>query len=132
MSECMICHEQKQGGIHTNGDGFGDAKHVNIVPPEWAFYCWDCYEKHPEKVPNLDNQITEAFRKAGMCGFLEAWIGRCRNATPCAKHEREKCWKCGQSAVSNCSVAGSLVCGMPQCAEHPHAHNHYKAEEPHA
>lgn len=119
MSVCVVCNKEKESGVITNGDGYGDAKYVGIVPPEWAFYCWDCYD---QAAPDLSKRIDEAFVREGMCGFLEAWIGRCREPEPCPKHSGQKCWKCGERATSNCPETFSLVCGVPQCAKHPHEH----------
>ena len=55
------------------------------------------------------------------CGFIEAWIGACTNERPCEKHRNQNCWKCDAPATRNCSVAGSLVCGVPMCEKHDHA-----------
>lgn len=51
-----------------------------------------------------------------------AWVGQCKAAGTgeppiCDKHRADKCW-CGAQAVRQCSVAGSLVCGAPLCADH--------------
>lgn len=69
------------------------------------------------------NIKDEAFAERGLCGFLEAWIGRCKNSKPCSRHMNEKCWKCGKPAIKNCAEASSLVCGIPECSDHPHIHN---------
>jgi hypothetical protein len=128
-SICALCDQPKQGGTWTNGDGYGDAKHVGIVPPSWALYCWDCCKARPGDVPNLSAEIDAAFAEHGFCGFLEAWIGRCREPRgTCAKHDGQRCWKCHAPAVSNCSVAGALVCGIPECADHPHTDRHAARE----
>jgi hypothetical protein len=55
------------------------------------------------------------------CNFNEPWIGRCKNEKPCPKHDTKYCWYCGYPATSGCSIAGSLVCGAPQCDEHKHS-----------
>lgn len=124
-SICALCDTPKVGGLWTNGDGYGDAKHVGIEPPAWAHYCWDCVRTRPDDVPKLSAEIDAAFAEHGFCGFMEAWVGRCREPRgECPKHDEQKCWTCGSPAVSNCSVAGSLVCGTPECAEHPHAGQH--------
>lgn len=117
---CPACGERRSGGFSTNGDGFGDAKHVGITPPAWATYCWDCVRQG--KMPNLSAEINSAFAERGWCGFLKAWVGRCRNPKPCAVHASERCWKCNGLAVKNCERAGVLVCGAPECAAHPHVH----------
>ena len=115
---CSSCGKEMEGGIWTNGDGFGDAKYVDIEVGKFKGYCWDCYREG--KAPNFAKQIDKAFTDKGMCGFLEAFIGRCRNSKPCAKHSEQKCWKCGKPAIRNCSATSSLVCGVPECAEHRH------------
>jgi len=58
------------------------------------------------------------------CGFDEAWVGKCQNPTPCPKHDNQRCFQCGKKATKNCSIAGSLVCGMPECDEHSHSRCH--------
>jgi len=125
---CFSCGKEiTEGSIWTNGDGYGDGKYVGIIPPDYQSYCWDCYRN--KKAPDLTKVIDEAFAKAGMCGFTEAWIGRCRNQKPCTKHNSERCWKCGKPAIRNCSHSISLVCGMPECADHPHMSEHRKEDE---
>lgn len=123
---CKICGRTDDcGGITTNGDGYGDSKYVGITPPEWATYCWDCYKKDPTKIPDLTTKIDEAFVAYGFCGFLEAYVGRCRNERgKCPKHDSQKCWKCNAPAVKNCAETFTLVCGVPECAEHPHSEYH--------
>lgn len=121
--KCSICEREMEGGVWTNGDGFGDGKYVGMDPGPLRPYCWNCYDKG--RVPDLNKEIDKLFAERGWCGFLEAWVGRCRNPKPCAKHQDQKCWKCGEPAISNCSIAGTLVCGMPECAEHPHSSTHY-------
>lgn len=48
------------------------------------------------------------------CGFDIAWIGPCKNLTPC-HHDSIKCVSCGEKATRECPSAGSLVCGAPLC-----------------
>lgn len=121
---CTICGREMEGGIWTNGDGFSDGKYVGIDPGEHKPYCWDCHDQG--KAPDFNKEIDALFQEKGMCGFLEAWVGRCRNLKPCIKHQDQKCWKCEEPAVQNCSIASSFVCGMPECAEHSHASTHYR------
>lgn len=123
--ECVSCHKDLShiSSIFTDGDGFNDAQYVGIVKPPFKSYCWDCYKAG--KAPNFNKQIDEAFAAVGMCGFLEAWIGRCRNPKPCKKHASQKCWKCGEQAIRNCAETGVLVCGMPECKDHPHSEHHH-------
>lgn len=125
MSICVSCNKNHEGGVYTNGDGFGDAKYVGISTGRYLFYCWDCYNNG--EAPDFNKAIDVAFATANMCGFLEAWIGRCRNTNPCSTHISQKCWKCGARAVKNCAEADTLVCGTPECAEHPHQHKEYKS-----
>lgn len=120
MSTCIHCHKEAEGGCYTNGDGYGDGKHVGLEAGPHLFFCWDCIEHTPEHGPKID----DLFAANGMCGFLEAWIGRCRNPKPCDKHQSQKCWKCGGPAVRNCDHTSALVCGMPECKDHPHHEVH--------
>jgi len=60
------------------------------------------------------------------CGFEIAWYGSCKNTKPCSRHEELKCWECKAPATTECEVAGSLTCGMPECSKHSHAFTHYK------
>lgn len=121
---CLACGKEMSSGVWTDGDGYGsDAKFVGIEKPTFGPYCWDCY--NAGKAPNLKEQITTAFLARGYCGYLIAYVGRCRNKKPCPEHKDSKCWKCGQPAVAHCSVASSLVCGVPYCVEHPHEPTHY-------
>ena len=118
--KCSVCEKVMEGGIWTNGDGFGDAKYVDITVGDFKGYCWDCYKQG--KAPDHNNEIDKAFITKGMCGFLEAWVGRCRHSKPCDKHSQQECWKCGKPATRNCNYTGSLVCGVPECSEHRHQH----------
>lgn len=129
MSICTICHKPKQSGLYTSGDGYGDAKHVGIESLPFEFYCWGCVKAHPEQIPNQDAKIDAAFAARGWCGFLEAWIGRCREVQPCPKHSGEQCWKCKERATSNCPNTSALVCGVPQCQQHPHSEYHREQYE---
>ena len=122
MSVCAGCGKKSCGGVYTNGDGCSDGKYVGIIAGELKLYCWDCYEDG--KAPDLNSDIDDKFKKQDLCGFNEAWIGRCREKKPCEKHKDIKCWKCGSPAVANCSFAGSLVCGTPYCRDHNHYKNH--------
>ncbi len=121
---CASCGKEFDSGMWTNGDGFGDGKYVGITVGDFKGYCWDCVKAG--KSPDLNKQIDRAFEERSMCGFLEAWVGRCRNPKPCAKHSPQKCWKCGKPAIRNCPSAIGLVCGMPECADHPHSEIHSK------
>lgn len=54
-----------------------------------------------------------------ICGFDEAWIGYCKNTTPCPKHKDARCQKCGKLAVKSCSqTMGAFVCGGKTCEDH--------------
>ena len=113
MSICVICKIEVRGGLHTDGDGYNDGRHVDFDPGPFQFYCWKCHKQAPDH----NAKITRRFREQGMCGFLEAWIGRCQNSAPCAKHNSQLCW-CGVLATRNCDVAGTFVCGYPMCDNH--------------
>jgi hypothetical protein len=61
----------------------------------------------------------------GECPFNKAWVGKCKKPPSvgeiyCDEHKKEKCWKCGAQATSDCSHAGQFVCGVPQCSQHSH------------
>lgn len=121
---CVVCGSTEFGGLSTYHDPYGDRKHVGLQPvvDSAQHYCWDHAEIGYEKSRVAEREVDTAFAAAGLCGFLQAWVGRCRQPQPCAKHAAETCWKCGRRAVRNCSHTGSLVCGVPECAEHPHEH----------
>ena len=114
---CEVCGKD-QGGVYSNGDPYGDAKYVGIETGPSRHWCWD----HADQVVSPDDEIDAAFARRGWCGFVEAWVGRCRNPIPCARHKDQRCWKCGKPATKNCGQAGSLVCGVPECKDHPHTH----------
>jgi hypothetical protein len=63
-----------------------------------------------------------------LCGFNEAWIGKCKNPKPCEKHKDKVCESCGKPATQSCESTGQFVCGAPLCddCEHtifPEGHN---------
>jgi hypothetical protein len=120
-SYCSLCSKEMSGGLWTNGDGYSDGKHVGIVPPKMTGFCWDCVKNRSSEVPELTAQINAAFAERGFCGFLEAWVGRCRNPQPCEKHANQICESCGARATHNCSQTGQFVCGAPLCDECEHA-----------
>lgn len=121
QSTCFNCKRQSDSGIYTNGDPYGDRRKIGLPIALPRFYCWDCKDSYHEFSSRQKQETDAEFSRLGLCGFLEAWIGRCRNSSPCAKHT-EKCWHpdCDNRAIANCSIAGSLVCGVPYCANHPH------------
>jgi hypothetical protein len=120
-SYCSLCGAEMNGGLWTSGDGYGDTKHVGIIAPEMRGFCWPCVKTRNSEIPDLTKDIDRAFAARDWCGFLEAWIGRCRNPKPCAKHANEKCASCGSPATGNCSQTGQFVCGAPLCGECEHA-----------
>jgi hypothetical protein len=124
MSNCYHCGKSiTTGGMCTTGDPYGDGHKVLGWPKREArVYCWDCIEYPKKMTKEIADKIDAEFKQLGLCGFLEAWVGRCTNTIPCNKHKDQKCWKCGEPATSNCSHASSLVCGMPECKKHPHKH----------
>lgn len=120
---CTYCGKRSGGGVSTNFDPYGTRRKLGLPVEEGQFICWPCWEeKGAEKDARIRKETTQAVRDRGCCGFVEAWVGHCLNDVPCPRHEKKTCWKCGEPAVQNCSVAGSLVCGMPECSEHPHIH----------
>lgn len=55
------------------------------------------------------------------CNFNLAWIGKCgkpvhKNGV-CEEHSETKCRVCKRQATRQCSIASSLVCGMPLCSQ---------------
>lgn len=50
-----------------------------------------------------------------ICGFDEAWIGKCKNTCPCEKHGNLKCISCNEIATRSCDETGQFVCGAPLC-----------------
>lgn len=119
-SSCSLCGAEMDGGLWTNGDGFGDAKHVGLVAPDMRGFCWECVRTRGAEIPDLAKQIQEAFAERQMCGFLEAWIGRCRELQPCKKHSGRVCASCGAPATQSCSETGQFVCGEYLCNECEH------------
>lgn len=60
-------------------------------------------------------------KTADVCGFDEAWIGKCQNSIPCEKHANKKCVSCQALATRNCEETGQFVCGFPLCDNCEHA-----------
>lgn len=87
----------------------------------------------PHKPPEWLAQVLPIQRKAyeaGLCSFLECWVGVCKKPRAphshfCDKHRGRKCWACDNPATSNCDATlGPMVCGVDQCHLHPHSHSH--------
>lgn len=111
------------GGVSTNWDPYGTRRKLGLPVYPWEHVCWDCWDAWGcAKDRRMRADTLAAVRRTGACGFIEAWVGHCLNATPCPRHARQRCWKCGAPAVQNCAETGTLVCGMPECADHPHVH----------
>lgn len=55
-----------------------------------------------------------------VCGFDEAWIGKCKHEKPCAKHDGLICVSCGNPATHSCYETGQFVCGFPVCDDCEH------------
>lgn len=117
---CVFCLKPSRGGAHyTRPDG---AK---------GFHCW---EKNCDATGRAERELRRQYelwemRRNRECLWEEAWVGYCRKpAAPgselCMRHGSERCWSCDRQATANCSSAGSLVCGMPYCPEHPHERRH--------
>lgn len=49
------------------------------------------------------------------CGFDKAWVGKCKNDSPCSEHSHLKCHVCGNPATRECPHTAGLVCGVPLC-----------------
>ncbi len=119
MFKCDICGTEKGKYFHfTNGDSMGDAKYVDLKLEEGKEYCSECVKQAPDYTEEIDRR----FKERGMCGFKEAYIGRCREMKPCKKHGELKCFQCGEPATRNCTHTGMLVCGVPCCDKHDHEH----------
>ena len=120
---CTYCGITVGDGISTNFDPYGTRRKLGLPVEKFQFICLPCWKKEgAEKDAHIRKETTQAVRDRGACGFVEAWTGHCLNSTPCPQHQKQKCWKCQEPAVKNCPVAGSLVCGVPECADHPHIH----------
>lgn len=125
MGECRFCGRELDGGIWSrlNDDGYGTLKKLGVIraeQEEWGGTCWDCADRLEPHREAVEQQKRAHFAARSLCGFLEAWIGHCLEPKPCAKHAAQLCWRCKAAAVSNCAHTGALVCGVPECAEHPH------------
>jgi hypothetical protein len=118
------CEHPHEGGVYGNGDPYGTLRKLGkSLNWNYGYICWDCWDKWGRKRDDIQRKMVDDLARAdGRCGFLEAWIGHCLNALPCPKHQTQKCWKCQEPAVRNCAETGLLVCGMPECDEHPHLH----------
>lgn len=60
------------------------------------------------------------------CPFVKAWQGKCSQpGRPyCDTHQELKCFACHAQATTECeATTGALVCGVPECAHHPHDHS---------
>ena len=59
-----------------------------------------------------------------MCGFDEAWRGKCKklavNNGMCEEHANLVCVSCGKPATHSCSETGQLCCGEPLCDDCEH------------
>src|SRR5208283_2613522 len=55
------------------------------------------------------------------CGFDMAWVGKCKNDSPCSEHAGKVCASCGEPASRQCDETGQFVCGAPLCDKCAHA-----------
>lgn len=125
---CEVPHKDKRcphtdanGGVSTNFDPYGTRKELGLPVEEWQHICWPCYGAWGQEKDMAYRKETDlAARTANQCGFLEAWIGHCKEQRPCKKHGNQTCFKCEKPATRNCSETSSLVCGVPECDEHSH------------
>lgn len=58
--------------------------------------------------------------KPAICGFSEAWVGRCKlpplpGGCRCEKHEGWVCESCGAPATHTCDETFAFVCGARLC-----------------
>lgn len=93
---------------------------------------YHCFRKECSAKGDLERKTVwtrkrDSFRERKLCWFDECWVGFCgKRPVPglefCERHAPQRCWKCGAQATQNCGSAGSLVCGVPECGEHPHTH----------
>lgn len=74
----------------------------------------------PDARMKLFDLLCSLEREDGeVCGFDEAWIGKCKNTTPCSKHKDARCGNCGKLAVKSCAATiGAFVCGGKTCEDH--------------
>jgi hypothetical protein len=82
-------------------------------------------KRHQQALSHLLLRFPEAVeeREPGeLCDFSIAWVGRCKNRTPCPDHDRERCFLCHGRATGQCDHAGQFVCGTPTCDDHNHSH----------
>jgi hypothetical protein len=118
-STCEYCGKPTFGGVSSNGDPYGQGKDIPTVRP-WRFSCWKCYESKGRAADEeRAAEIDAAFMAAGRCAFIRAYVGRCGDPMPCAKHVI-RCSSCGAPATHECDASGSLVCGMPLCNDCEH------------
>ncbi len=120
---CFVCGATNIGGIVTNGDD-GDGQYVGVDYGIQHFYCINCWNKG--LIPDYKDKVDKAFKERNWCGYNQPYIGRCKKTRPCREHGELKCWKCGNPAIKGCSEASMLVCGTPECAEHPHTERHHQ------
>ncbi len=86
------------------------------------------------KITNTEKpRATDApFEPIVMCGFIKAWVGKCktqvhRDGDKCEEHQI-KCCSCGAPSTHQCDQTGQFVCGSPLCDDcthnmHPQGHN---------
>lgn len=55
-----------------------------------------------------------------VCGYDIAWIGRCKELRPCAKHQERVCTSCGAPSTRECPETGQFVCGEYLCDDCEH------------
>lgn len=69
-----------------------------------------------DEAKNLGDEVVDR----ETCGFMVAWVGRCKESKPCAKHGGRICTSCGAPAIQECDSTGQFVCGEYLCGECEH------------
>lgn len=54
------------------------------------------------------------------CLFSVAWLGQCKNETPCSLHSTLKCVSCSNIATHECTETGMFICGALLCEQCEH------------
>lgn len=117
---CFCLKESILGGFHFK----------RLISGEDAFRCRseECARLGNAEVEEVYRVEREKLRGAGLCWFDQSYVGFCKkkpieDSEFCDIHAPERCWKCKSQAVKDCVMAGSLVCGTPECEAHPHKHH---------
>lgn len=126
LSQTELDHEcgHTNGGVWTHFDPYGMRRRKGLpVRTIGGGICWPCWTKWGAKVDKRARRETDKIaRLDNVCGVLDVWIGYCTRLKPCTTHGRLRCWHCKAPATRTCGSTSSLVCGTPECDDHPHRH----------